>query len=266
MRLYAVTISFVHDDIPACLPEFIVCVLINKNLVEIFMFKKWSSDDELFETIRNKLFVAVAGDVLDKLGLQHQYLNPGLKPIDPSMIVIGRAMPVLEADFFCESVSSENSISTKPFGLMFNALDDLKKNEVYVCSGSSHRYALFGGLMATRAIQCGAAGAVVHGFHRDTNELLSLKFPVASFGSYAQDQGPRGKVIDWRVPIEMDGTRVMPGDIIYGDRDGVLVIPSAVAEEVFVKAIEKSEGENKVRIALESGMSTTEAFERYGIM
>ena len=120
--------------------------------------------------------------------------------------------------------------------------------------------------MATRAIQCGAAGAVVHGFHRDTNELLSLGFPVASFGSYAQDQGVRGKVLDWRVPIELDGIRVVSGDIIYGDRDGVLVIPKDVAEEVFVKAMEKVESENKVRLALESGMTTTEAFERFGVM
>lgn len=87
--------------------------------------------------------------------------------------------------------------------------------------------------MSTRAIQCGAAGAVIHGYHRDSNEILNLNFPVASFGSYAQDQGPRGKVVDWRVPIELDGVRVMPGDVIFGDRDGVLVIPAQAVDEAF---------------------------------
>ncbi len=77
---------------------------------------------------------------------------------------------------------------------MFEALDDLKPGEVYLCAGGSPSYALWGGLMSTRAIACGAAGAVLHGYHRDTAEILRLGFPVASFGSYAQDQGPRGKV------------------------------------------------------------------------
>ncbi|HEY7305822.1 MAG TPA: RraA family protein [Bryobacteraceae bacterium] len=160
----------------------------------------WQDDSELFALARTELFVAVVGDVLDKMGLQHQFLNSRLKPIDPAMVLIGRAMPVLEADFFAERVSSKNPLSDQPFGLMFDALDDLEPNEIYVCAGGSHRFALWGGLMSIRALQCGAAGAVVHGFHRDTKEILRLGFPVASFGSYAQDQGSRGKVIDLASP------------------------------------------------------------------
>jgi len=162
-----------------------------------------------------------------------------LKPIDPSMVVLGRAMPVLEADFFGEAESGRSAVSSRPFGFMFEALDDLKTGEVYVCAGALHRYALWGGLMSTRAIHCGAAGAVVHGFHRDTREILRLQFPVASFGSYAQDQGPRGKVVDWRVPIEMDGVRVRPGDVVYGDRDGVLIVPTEAVEEAFARRSRK---------------------------
>ncbi len=149
---------------------------------------------------------------------------------------------------------------------MFQALDDLQAREIYICAGASHRYALWGGLMTTRAVTCGASGAVVHGFHRDTNEILRLGFPVASFGSYAQDQAPRGKVVDWRVPIEMDGVRVNPGDIIYGDRDGVLVVPTEAAGEAFARAFEKARGENAVLEALQQGMSTADAFKAFGIM
>ncbi|WP_257984775.1 RraA family protein [Klebsiella pneumoniae] len=128
------------------------------------------------------------------------------------------------------------------------------------------RYAQWGGLMSTRAMKCGAAGAVVHGFHRDTNEILRLDFPVASFGSYAQDQGPRGKVVDWRVPIELDGVRVMPGDVIFGDRDGVLVIPAQAVDDAFHGAFEKAKGESQVLNALRNGMTTVEAFAKFGIM
>jgi 4-hydroxy-4-methyl-2-oxoglutarate aldolase len=226
----------------------------------------WQDDAELFALARRELFVAVVGDVLDRLGFQHQFLDPRLKPLDPAMVIIGRAMPVLEADFFTERVESHNPLSRTPFGLMFEALDDLGRDEVYVCAGASHRYALWGGLMSTRARQCGAAGAVVHGFHRDTNEILRLGFPVASFGSYAQDQGPRGKVLDWRVPIEADGVLIRPGDVIYGDRDGVLVVPAVAVTEAFSGAVEKVRGEQKVLVALQNGMSSAEAFRVFGIM
>jgi 4-hydroxy-4-methyl-2-oxoglutarate aldolase len=182
------------------------------------------------------------------------------------MVIIGRAMPVLEADVFAERHEGRNPLSDKPFGLMFEALDDLQQGEVYICAGSSHRYALWGGLMSTRATHCGAAGAVVHGYHRDTSEILRMGFPVASFGSYAQDQGPRGKVLDWRVPIELDGVQVMPGDLVYGDRDGVLIVPSGVVEVAFSGAVEKVRGENEVMKALQAGMTTVDAFAKFGIM
>jgi len=226
----------------------------------------WQTDAELFALARHELFVAVVGDVLDKLGFQHQFLDPRLKPIDPSMVIIGRAMPVLEADYVSGQQTGNNPLGNKPFGLMLEALDDLRRDEVYVCAGSSRPYALWGGLMSTRARQCGAAGAVVNGFHRDTGEILGLGFPVASFGSYAQDQGPRGKVLDWRVQLDVDGVCISPGDVIYADRDGTLVVPADAVEAAFSGAIEKVRGEQKVLVALQNGMSAAEAFRLYGVM
>ena len=227
----------------------------------------WKNDKELYKIAKSELFVALVGDVLDKLGYQHQFLPPNIKPLQNDFVIIGRAMPVLEADVFEEaSRVTNNSIMKKPFGIMFEALDNLKENEVYICSGSSPRYALWGGLMSTRAIKLKAAGAVLHGWSRDTNEILNLGFPTFSYGGYAQDQGPRGKVIDYRVPIEIEGVRIHPGDIIYGDRDGVLVVPKKVVNQAFKGAIEKARGEQEVKKALENGMSTVDAFNKFGIM
>lgn len=227
----------------------------------------WNNDNELFKIAREELFTALVGDALDKLGYQHQFLAPQVKPIKNDMIVIGRAMPVLEADVFAESsTKSNNLVMKKPFGLMFEALDCMKKNEVYICSGASPHYALWGGLMSTRAIILGAAGAVVNGYSRDTSEIEYLNFPTFSIGTYAQDQGPRGKVIDYNVSIEFNGIRVNPGDIVYGDRDGVLIVPKEIEKEAFEGAIEKARGEQLVKKALESGMSTVDAFNKFGIM
>jgi regulator of RNase E activity RraA len=227
----------------------------------------WQNDNELFELTKSELFTALVGDVLDKMGFLHQFLPPQVKPLDPKMVVIGRAMPALEADIFEEQVrDTKLSLMQKPFGLMFEALDQLQENEVYICTGSSHTYALWGGLMSTRALKLKAAGAVVNGMSRDTNEILRLNFPTFSCGTYAQDQGPRGKVIDYRVPIEWSGIRINPGDIIFGDRDGVIVVPKALEEEAFTLALEKARGEKLVLKALQEGMSTVEAFNKFGIM
>jgi len=227
----------------------------------------WKNDKGLFSIAKKELFVALVGDVLDKMGYLHQFLSPNIKPVRSDMVVIGRAMPVLEADVFAESVKQTNNpMMEKPFGIMFEALDNLKENEVYICSGSSPRYALWGGLMSTRALKLKAEGAVVDGYSRDTNEIERLNFPTFSLGTYAQDQGPRGKVIDYRIPIEFNGILVNPGDVVYGDRDGVLIIPKDAVEEAFTGAIEKARGEKLVQKALEEGMSTVDAFNKFGIM
>jgi len=227
----------------------------------------WKDDSELFKLAKNELFVALVGDVMDKMGLLHQFLPQQIKPLNSKMVVIGRAMPVLEADVFTEKLEgTANPIMAKPFGIMFEALDSLKQNEVYICSGSSYNYALWGGLMSTRAMKLEAAGAVVNGFSRDTNEILRLDFPTFSAGTFAQDQGPRGKVMDYGLPIEFGGIPVNPGDVVYGDRDGVIIVPNEAVEEAFALAFEKARGEKTVQKALESGMSTVEAFETFGIM
>jgi 4-hydroxy-4-methyl-2-oxoglutarate aldolase len=120
--------------------------------------------------------------------------------------------------------------------------------------------------MTTRAKHLQAAGAVLDGYSRDTPEVLELGMPVFAYGGYAQDQGPRGKVVDWRVGVECHGVRVGPGDIVFGDLDGVLVIPRAAEEEAIRRALEKASTENRVREAIERGMSTMEAFKTFGVM
>ncbi|HYG74887.1 MAG TPA: RraA family protein [Planctomycetota bacterium] len=229
--------------------------------------KAWSCEDELFSVMRRELFTAVVGDCMDKLGLRRQFLPPQIRPLRDDMIVVGRAMPVLEADFFGECIEGgANPLLAQPFGLMFRALDDLKANEVYICTGSSPAYALWGELMSTRALKLKAAGAVLDGYSRDTRGVLRLNFPTFSYGSYAQDQGPRGKVVDFRVPIEIGGVRVATGDIVFGDIDGVCIVPRAAEEEVIHRALEKARGEKRVQKAIEDGMSTVEAYATFGIM
>lgn len=229
--------------------------------------KEWINDKELITLIRQELYTAVVGDIMDKMGYTHQFLPPQIRPLRDDMFLAGRAMTVLEADV-CENHQTEgnNPLLKRSFGLMLEALDDLKENEVYICSGSSPEYALWGELMSARAIRCGAAGAVVNGYSRDTKGILAQDFPCFSYGPYAQDQAPRGKVIDYRVPIEIAGTKVNNGDMVIGDIDGVCVVPSEIEEEVFTRALEKARGERMVLKKIKEGMRARDAFDQFGIM
>jgi regulator of RNase E activity RraA len=228
---------------------------------------EWNSDDQLFKLVKKDLFSAVVGDIMDKMGYLHQFLSPRIQSLRDDMFVAGRAMPVLEADVHGEyHETSKNSILKRPFGLMLEALDDLKKDEVYICTGASPDYALWGELMNSRASMLGAAGAVVDGYSRDTSGILNMDLPTFSYGRYAQDQAPRGKVIDFRIPIEMNGVNVNPGDIVVGDIDGVCIVPREIEEEVFTRSLEKARGEKLVKKAIDAGMSAREAFDKFGIM
>jgi regulator of RNase E activity RraA len=223
--------------------------------------KLWNSEAELLALAREELFTAVVGDIMDQMSLVHQFLPPEIGPLNPEMKLVGKAMPVVVEDISDISVALGN-----PFGLMLEALDDLNRDEVYLCSGGSPTYALWGELMSTRAIRLGAAGVVLNGYTRDTKGIRELGFPTFAYGSYAQDQAPRAKVTDFRVALAIGAVRVEPGDIVLGDVDGVCIVPFAEREEIFSKALEKVRGEQRVRKALEEGMSARDAFEKYGIM
>lgn len=225
----------------------------------------YTSDQQLFALMRAELFTAVVGDVLDAAGHTRQFLPPQIRALDPAMVVAGRAMPVLEADAHGETLAYSGT--RQPFGLMFEALDALEPAEVYITTGSSPTYALWGELMSARAMKLGAAGAVMDGYSRDTRGILRLGFPTFSHGSYAQDQRVRGRVIDYGCPIEFgNGVVVEPGDIVFGDMDGVVIIPRRGERDIIEAAIEKVRGENRVRDAIEAGMSTVDAFRSFGIM
>jgi regulator of RNase E activity RraA len=226
----------------------------------------WKDDAELFQRARRELYTAVVGDIMDQMDLTHQFLPPQIRPLHSDMVVIGRAMTVLAADVNEIEEVDADDLPRKPFGLMLEALDNLRLHEVYFVGGASPCYALWGELMSTRAKQLGAAGAVMNGFSRDTRGILACEFPTFSWGSYAQDQAKRGEVLDFRVQLDIEGTSVSPGDIIFGDVDGVCVIPAMVRNDVFKQAFEKVRGENQVRTALQSGMTAVEAFEKYGIL
>ena len=100
--------------------------------------KEWKDDKALFALIKEELYTAVVGDIMDKMGYTRQFLPPRIRPLRDDMLVAGRAMTVLEADVLdAGKEKGVNPVLKRSFGLMLEALDDLKEDEVYVRSGSS---------------------------------------------------------------------------------------------------------------------------------
>ena len=217
----------------------------------------WHDDDELFRLMKEKLYTPVVGDILDTMGLVHQVLPPELQPLRDTMKLAGRACTVLEHDVF--------SPQKKPFGFLTEALDQLRPNDIYIATGA-HNSALWGELLTATAKVRGAVGAVLDGYTRDTPQVLSQNFPVFARGRWAQDSSIRTNVVDYRCTIEIGQVTIQDGDLVFGDMDGVLIIPQQAAEECIRKALEKASGEKMVRQAIEQGMSATEAFAHFGIL
>ncbi|MDO4961612.1 MAG: RraA family protein [Eubacteriales bacterium] len=217
----------------------------------------WKNETEMFELMREKLYTPVVGDILDQMGYPHQFLPAKIRPLKPEMKLAGKACTILECDVF--------EAQKKPFGLLTEALDQLQENEVYIATGA-HNSALWGELLTATARTRGAVGAVLDGYTRDTPQVLAQNFPVFAIERWAQDSSIRTNVIDFRCTIEIGQVTIHDGDLVFGDMDGVLIIPKDVADECIEKALEKAAGEKKVRKAIEGGMSATEAFRVFGIL
>jgi regulator of RNase E activity RraA len=223
-----------------------------------FMSAQWSDDPQLFDLVRRELYTPVVGDTLDDLGFTHQFLPQPVQPMREHMKVIGRAMPAVMIDVFGKQ--------KVPFGKLTEALDQLRPGEVYLAGGGDMRCAYWGEILTATAKMRGATGAVINGFHRDTPKVLEQDWPVFSRGRYAQDSSVRTQVVDYRCPIEIGGVWVEPGDLVFGDLDGVVIVPKKVEKDALERALTKARGEKTVRKAIEGGMSSTDAFKKYGIL
>lgn len=225
---------------------------------EIEIMSNWKNETEMFDLMKEKLYTPVVGDILDEMGYYHQFLPAEVQAIDPGMKVAGKAMTSLMIDVF--------EPQKKPFGLLTEALDQLMENEIYIATGGTQRCAYWGEILTATARMRGATGAVVNGWHRDTPQVLEQNWPVFSWGCYAQDSSVRTQVVDYRCTIEIGHVTVHSGDLVFGDIDGVIIIPKNVSKEVIERSLEKASAEKVVRKAIEHGMSSTDAFAKYGIL
>lgn len=218
-----------------------------------------NASNKYYEDLKSKLYSAVISDSLDSFGFREQTMSPEIRPLNENMIVVGRAKTVLAADVY--------HIPEKHYFKQIEVLDSIRQGDVFVASVSgSKRSAFWGELMSTATKIAGGRGAVIDGLSRDTKKIIKLDFPVFSVGFRPTDSLGRNDVIDYDVPIECGGVKVNSGDLIFGDVDGVVVVPREIEKNVIQAALDKVDGENKVRDEILHGVKVSEVFRKYKIL
>ena len=222
-----------------------------------------SSREDMLQAVRNQLYVAVVCDVLDKLGYRHQGMHSRLRPLLPDPERCGfagraRTLRWMDVDYIDER---------DPYGLEIEAMDSLRAGDVVVHSTDHARSnAPWGELMTTVAKRNGAAGCVCDSNVRDCLRIIELGFPVFCAGIRPVDSMGRSIVQAYDVPVRCGEVLVQPGDLVFADYDGIVVVPQAVEAQALEMAFEKASKENSMRDALGKGKTLREAYGIYGIL
>ena len=218
-------------------------------------------DTELVKEAKARLYSGVISDVLDGLGNMHHALPPRIRPLDDTLVLFGRARTALYMPVY--HVEPE----TNPYELEIALVDSLEDGDIAVMAcAQEERIAPWGELLTTASRARGAAGCVTDGLVRDVRLIREMQFPVFSSGIGPLNSKGRGEVKAIDVPVECAGVPVAPGDWIFGDVDGVCVIPQALAEETIEHALKKVLDESTVRAELAAGEPLSVVFERHGIL
>ena len=220
-----------------------------------------SVDDQMIATARERLYAAVLSDVLDGLGYRHQVLPPRIRPLDEALVLVGRARTGLYRDVY------HVPRGHNPYELEIALIDDLKPGDVAVLAcGATGRIAPWGELLTTASLARGAHGCLTDGLVRDVKAIRQGCFPVFHGGIGPLDSKGRGEVTAIDVPVECAGVTVNPGDLVFGDADGVLVVPQPIARQALKLALEKVESEDRTRAELQQGILLGEVFKKYGVL
>jgi len=217
------------------------------------------SDEITLSMMRESLYAAVVADALDSLGFRNQSPRVELRPFTSDKLLVGRCKTTLWGDMYHED--------PRPYELELQAVDSCQAEEVIIAAahGSLHS-ALWGELLSTASRNTGCLGAVVDGAIRDVAQIRKMGFPVFARGTSVYDSQNRQRVIDVDVPVEIAAVQFCPGDLVFADLDGVVVVPQRIEQEAIRRAWDKVHAENRTRDAIRDGMKATDAYEKYGVL
>ncbi len=213
---------------------------------------------EQLSQLGKKLYSGLICDVLDYFGYRDQSFKRAFVPVREDMSVFGYAFPVTaeRVDTMIENALVSQCIS----------VDEVKEGDVYLLTTKDGDYhgAVWGELMSTGVRAHGGVGAIIDGMLRDTKQVLAMDFPVISRGHLPTTSKGRTEITAWNVPVTIDGVLVRPGDLIFGDVDGVVVIPAEAIDKVLDRCARIMENENVTRDLIAAGASVAETYMKIG--
>jgi len=220
---------------------------------------KFSSEKEMFDLMEEKLSTAVICDALDTLGYRNQLMDAAIRPLEFDHVIAGRAMTIQAADV--------SSVPTKPYEMEIAAVDSIKPNEIVVAAtNKSTSNAFWGELLSTAAIKRGARGAVIYGGTRDQKQIKGTGFKVFTSAINPLDSQGRCIVIDYGCPVDCGGVILSPGEIVFGDCDGIVVIPKEVEDKVIEASLDKISKERQSLDMIKAGALLRDVFDKYGVL
>ena len=222
---------------------------------------KPQSDIDLFKLMEKFFYAEALSDILDAKGYRHCVVSPRarIRPLFAAAVCAGRVRTLLN--------TPRKSRDKNPYKLAFELIDSLKPGDVPVTAWRElHEPGIMGELSATAMRTRGARGCLVDGYTRDVRKLMAMRFPVFARGASPIDTQGRSAVIDYDCPLLFGGIRVFPGQIVFADLNGIVVIPKEIEKEVIAEALGKIRLETRIRSALKSGKKIKRVWDKYGVM
>lgn len=218
-----------------------------------------AADADLLRFVEDTLYTAVVSDSLDEIGLRDQAMREYIHPLHACCRFAGWARPIACTDVY--------DIPNEPYQKEIEAVDSIQPGEAIVVStGQSKRNAPWGELLSTAAKARQARGAVIDGLVRDVRKIEELGFPMFAAGIKPVDSLGRGMVTKYNVPVKCGEVLVNPGDLIFADHDGVVVVPASAVENVVKLAADKARRENSSRDELLKGTYLRDVYRKYGVL
>lgn len=210
---------------------------------------------KLMQNIKNRLTSAILSDILDEIGVHGVLKGFNLNIKTKKILGTAKTLKIRKL---------RNGESYKGIYEALNSYDTIIPNDIIIVENEISDYAYFGELNANLAIRAGASAAIIDGMTRDTKEVSELDFPVFSKGSTCKDVKGRATVESINHPIKIQGISIFRDDIIFGDNDGIIIIPKRHSKKVLKKAFEIINTEKKILIEIAYGKEINNIINELG--
>jgi regulator of RNase E activity RraA len=215
------------------------------------------SPEQIIE-VAASLNSAVLSDCLDLVGCASQVLSPRFRPLDPAMRIVGIAATIKISETFV--------VPPDPYRGMIETMDTAEPGSVLVIVAATDRCAVWGELFSTAAQARGLRGTLIDGYTRDVERIVNQDYPVFAVGAKPVDMKGRGQFLSAGESVEIDGVRIAPGDLVFGDRDGVVVVPAHLIDDVVARSRAKIGIEGLARAALGRGAQMQQVWDEHGVL